>query len=426
MNEYRYNLTLYIILHIIYNMSTKKSLNVEDDPIFEEFCNNRGLSERTRFIYTGNLQKYIDYTGMSLTDLLDEAEKEEDLNLRYRKRKINKYLNDFKLHLDSLDYSHAYKTQITTQVKAFYNEFDIQLPKSKYRKSRKSRKTETIDELPTMKEIKKFLNHCNSCYKAIVTLALSSGMGRAEIASLTFKHLYDALEIHPYPNTISEALEKITKKGNFIPTWNIKRVKTDNPYFTFSSPENLEMIIDYLDELTFKHPEFKPKPNDTLFRTLRINTPLRPKPISTAMHHINMEHGFRKKTNDSGNNFYILYVHSLRKYFATTLEKNKVPHLVTRWLLGHSLDGTTGAYFKADPDTLKEDYLEVVNELSIKDIEVKSIDSPEYKELKEMYENDSKAKDKEIARMNRELELIKQMLNDGATRKELDKREASS
>lgn len=56
--------------------------------------------------------------------------------------------------------------------------------------------------------------------------------------------------------------------------------------------------------------------------------------------------------------------HNLRKFFATTLEKNKVPHLTSRWLLGHTIDPTTDAYFKADPESLKPDYLEVVDQLT--------------------------------------------------------------
>jgi Site-specific recombinase XerD len=360
-------------------MTTSKSTkNVENDPLFETFCCNRDLSERTRELYINNLQKYVDFANKSLTGLLEEAEDEEDEQIRYRKRKINKYLTDFKLQLDDLDYSHAYKTQIMTHVKAFYNEFDIQLPRPKQRKSRNSRKKETIDEIPTMDEIKKFLNHCNSCYRAIITLGLSSGMGRSEIASLTFKHLYDALELDFYPETLQGIIKEINTKENFIPTWNIKRIKTGNQYFTFSSPENLDCIIDYLDELLFKHPKYKPQPEDTLFRTLRINTPLTPKSISVTIFKINRANGFRKKTI---NNSYVLHIHTLRKYFATTLEKNKVPHLVTRWLLGHSIDNTTGAYFKADPETLKEDYFEVVDEISTKEVKVKTITTEGYDNL---------------------------------------------
>ena len=72
--------------------------------------------------------------------------------------------------------------------------------------------------------------------------------------------------------------------------------------------------------------------------------------------------------------------------------------------------------------SVKEDYLEVVNELSTNDVEVKTVESPEYKKLKEMYTTDSKAKDEEMDRMNKEVKLIKKMLNDRATREELDEK----
>ena len=35
---------------------------------------------------------------------------------------------------------------------------------------------------------------------------------------------------------------------------------------------------------------------------------------------------------------------------------------MTRWMMGHTLDSTTSAYFKADPESVKEEYTQVFNE----------------------------------------------------------------
>ena len=89
-------------------------------------------------------------------------------------------------------------------VKAFYNHYDIQLPRPK-RKSRKQKQLknpQTTESLPTMEEIERFLDHCNKGYKVVVLLGISSGMGRAEISNLTFKELYDAFSLDFYPSDI--------------------------------------------------------------------------------------------------------------------------------------------------------------------------------------------------------------------------------
>ena len=357
----------------------KPPKEVENEEIFKEFCSNRELAPRSITLYANILQMYSDFTGLTLEELIDEAEDEEDLNVRYRRRKINKYLNDFKQHIE--DYSYNYKQQIMTSVKAFYNEYDIQLPRSRRAKSRKSKPPETIADLPTMDEIRKFIEHCNTTYKAIVTLGLSSGMSRAELSNLTFKHFYDAIPLEKYPNDIHELIEKTKEKGDFVPFWNITRIKTGKKYFTFSSPESVDRILDYLEELNFKNPDFIPNPEDYFLRNTSSNKHINADNMGALLPYINRVNGFRQV-----NGRYVVRCHTLRKYFATTLERNKVPHLTTRWLLGHSIDNTTSAYFKADPESVKEDYLDVIDELSIKEVEVKTITTDGYDKLLEKIE----------------------------------------
>ncbi len=50
-----------------------------------------------------------------------------------------------------------------------------------------------------------------------------------------------------------------------------------------------------------------------------------------------------------------------------------MPHLMTRWLLGHTIEGTTNAYFKADLESVREEYIEIVNKLSTSKVEVKIV-----------------------------------------------------
>lgn len=383
---------------------------VGDEEIFKEFCQNRDLAPKTVENYGRTLQYYSDFIGKSLEELLDEAEEEEDLGIRYRKRSIKKYLNDFKMHLQDKGYTDGYLQNMMVSVKAFYNEFDIQLPRPKHKKSRMNRKKETIGDLPTISDVRKFMDHCNNCYKAIITISVSSGMSRAELASITFNHLYDAVGLDKEPRDISELIEKLEEKGNIIPKWKIKRVKTGHPYFTFSSSESIHYIIHYLEDLQRIHSDYIPKPEDGLFRSLYHNKPNRAitgKNIGNIFFYVNHTKGFKMVENR-----YLIRPHSLRKLFATTLEKNKVPHLTTRWLLGHTIDKTTEAYFKADPESLREDYISVVNELSTIDYEVKTIESPEFKELKDNYEKDAKAKSEEIEKLKEENEITRKIVED--------------
>ncbi|MBP2045854.1 tyrosine-type recombinase/integrase [Methanobacterium aggregans] len=332
---------------------------VGDEEIFKEFCFDRGIRKATISGYKDALQKYSNFTGKTLEELIIEAENDEENGLRLKRRKINKYLRNFELYLRELDFLESTVEQRLLLVKSFYRHNEIELPRNKKTGVRKARKQETIEDLPKMEEIRRFMEHCNSVYKAMIVMGISSGMGSSEVTSLTFRHLYKATELKTYPETIKQLIEQLNAKGDFIPTWKIIRIKKNHEYTTFSSPESVKRIIIYLEELNNKYPDYKPELEDKLFRGLRTNKPLTANDFSGMFVYVNKAYSFRK-TDDDRN---LIKTHSLRKFFASTLERNKVPHLTTRRLLGHSIDSTTSAYFKVDLNSLKEDYLKVVNEL---------------------------------------------------------------
>lgn len=111
-----------------------------------------------------------------------------------------------------------------------------------------------------------------------------------------------------------------------MPLWCVTRVKIGKPYFTFSSPEASDLIYEYLKELHRDFPDYNPIPEDTLFRVR--NKPINGRSLSMMFQRINERAGFEKR-----NGRFLIRQHSLRKVFASTLEKNKMPHLMTRWLI---------------------------------------------------------------------------------------------
>jgi len=373
---------------------------VESESKFQQLIVNRGHAESTIILYGLALQKYSEFTNKTLDELIREADLEEDKGIRLRDRKLKKYLLDFKIYLtDEKGYSKNYVDNMLSMVKSFYSEYEIQLPRTFRRKSRKDKKHEVYEDLPTMDDIRHALNYANNTYKAVILIGLSSGMSRAELCSLTFKHLYDSIPIKEYPKTLAELLEKLRELEDVILLWNIERIKTGKPYFTFTSPEAFDALIEYLDELNRKYPDYNPVPEDTLFRT--YNFPINPSSVTGMFIRINKRAGLRKV-----NNRILVRPHTLRKFFATTLEKNKIPHLMSRAMLGHTLDTTTSAYFKADPVALKEEYIQIVNHLTSQEIKVKTITTEGYDQLL----NDSKKKDDKISAMEKRLELMDDML----------------
>lgn len=380
--------------------------DIRKDPIYQEFCQNRDIAHLTAQKYQLALSKYVNLIGKPLEVLLDEAEQEEEQGLRLRKRKIKKYLLLYKQHLDKQDLSESYRRNLMMCVRTFYNENDVEIPRTFRKNSRGDRKKPVLlNDLPTMDDIKHILKYSNNTFRAIILLGVSSGMSRAELCSLTFKDFFEAIRLDPYPETLQELVDKLEQIDDLIPLWQISRIKTGTSFFTFNTPEASDAIKDYLkdlsritsrfDETSKLKTEFKFIPENNFFVNSHFN-PMSPYNMSRIFVKLNKKAGFEKVDGK-------IYVrpHTLRKLFASTLEKNKMPHLMIRWIMGHELDQTTGSYFKADPITVKEEYIQIVTHLTVNTNEkVKPVTTEGYDQLIK----DSKDKDEKLEALEKQVQ----------------------
>jgi integrase len=405
-------------------------MDISDDTLFKSFIINRGIRERTIKRYKRQLELYCTFINKKPTELINEAENEEDQGLRMRNRSIKKYLLDFKQFLENKNYSSHTIVNTITIVRSFYTEFDVILPKMHLKQKHKN---ESIEDIPNKEDIRKALKYANPKYNAIILTMSSAGFGSAEIRSLKYTDLLRSLKEYinipknsmlPVDELIKLVEEKQKEFELIFPMWTLSRVKTGTPIITFSTPESLIAILEYL----------KIDPPASLESPLFRSNKIKDKEISDGgldkyFHMLNNKCGFGKPNLQSK-----FRSHAVgRKWFATTLNDVGIPQITIDFFLGHSLGAVTGAYIKPNVETLKDQYLKCIESLSIQDVEVKTIESLEYKELKEQYYHDSKAKeeeiknlkaekDEEMAEMRRELNLVKDLLIDKGVRKELDKR----
>ena len=285
----------------------------------------------------------------------------------------------------------------------------------------------TTDDIVGKEHILRALEHCNLKYKAILLLMSSSGMGRAEIIHLTYKDFLNAISEYYKPSVKEQfdiylLAEKVQKKiEDIIPTWQIKRYKTKMPFMTFSSPESTQSIVYYLLE------------------RIKNNKPITgiDDPLFVSKGHQIDNNSFNQyfiQINDKCDFGFVGHhrfftSHKLRKYFASTLNKNNVPEISTQWMLGHSIDKVTDAYFKLDVNALKEQYKRVVKDLSIEKVITREITTKEFdmilKELRIERESrieDKLSNEKEMTEMNEKLKYMEQFMNNKNMVGELIKR----
>jgi integrase len=338
-------------------------MNIREDPYFQLLIEERDLKETTIKLYALVLNEYCTFLQTPPSRLIESALKEEDKGIRKAQRRVRKHLTKYRKNLQNKEYSpKTIKTHITI-IRSFYNEFEVELPRLRLKNKHEETLT-TSKDIPGKEHIRCALKHANLKYKAVINLMCQSGMGSAEIRSLKNKDLLDA--------AASKKLDLEELKKIDILTWKIKRVKTNKPYFTFSGPDSINTLIDYLEQ---KHRNTPFNNDDHLFG--RGNKVLAKRTLEGYFIELNTrcDFGFHGRQR-------FFTSHKLRKYFATTLEASRMPHLMIRWLMGHSIDSVTNAYFKPDVDALRHEYIRVLPSLSLSDVKSITIESEDVKKIK--------------------------------------------
>jgi len=370
-------------------------MNIKNDPHLIEYLQVQNTRKTTKEIYVKRLKVYCKFTGKTPTQLIEEAEEDEENSIRMKKRRIKKYLINFLAYLREENRSPNYITNLIATIKSFYGEFEIELPRIRCN-IRSQEELITTEDIISKKHIRQALKYCNIKYKAIILLMSSSGMGSSEMRHLTFKDFIASQNV-PVKDTFDtlDIIKLLDEKRNEIGTWSIRRFKTGMPYITFNSPESTAAIIDYIHYRLENKKLFKSL-DDLLFEA--NGHQIAQRSISAYFERLNDRCGFgflgRQRFFRS---------HGLRKFFASTLKNQGMDTVDAEWLIGHKLPNVTGAYIKPDIYRLKKEYTDILPFLSLSDVETVTIESDAVKEIKETHKM-------EIQGIKEEQEQMKEMI----------------
>ena len=220
----------------------------------------------------------------------------------------------------------------------------------------------------------------------------SSGSARTEMLNLTVQDLIESTRLYHNTNDIYEVLNILKDHDDVVPTFKIKRQKTDKWYYTFCSPEAVTAIVNYL--LSIKKPIHN---EDQLFQYHEVT-------VCYKFQEINDELGLGKK--GTYNRF---RSHMLRKFHASNLKNHGMSKEDINEMQGKGQNLVDEAYFFDDPNILREKYIEHMDAVTI-NLDVNNIDikSQEYLEL----EQKLKEKEAEVKEMDDRILDIEERLSD--------------
>ena len=358
-----------------YDLKESKSLN--------RFCIERDLADTSRRKYRVCLQRYVDFTQMTLEDLIKEADQEEDTIIRINKRKIRNRLIEFRVYLKE---HYSANTLMTTMVSVntFYKHFGISIPDLPPITYRKSPNDEIeYEDLPTIEHVKQAIENVNTAkHKALFLFMACSGTARKETVNFTFGQFLEGIqEYRPHVKTVEEIINELDGKcedtEKIMPLFKMRREKTGYNYYTIVTPECTQFMITYL-----KSSRANFKPEDSFFQ-------LNENGITSAFRSINRKMNWGKRGTID-----FFSPHRLRKFNASAIEDTDLAN----YIQGRKPNKIKETYFKKNKLKVREEYLNHLNKFGIFSTYDILINSKAYQSL--------------LAEKNRLSEELKQAKND--------------
>ena len=349
-------------------------MNVKNDTYFKKLIKERGLSPSSQENYYYALSKYSTLNDLTLTELIEEADQEEEDQIRMKRRKIKTRLIEYQTYLKSQEYSKTYIKGNITLVKIFYGHYEIETPKLPPL-NLKTTYHERYEDIPTKKQIQEALETAPKImHKAMILFMISSGSSRMETTMLKVNDFIDATKDYHSNGSIRNILNELENQDDIIPLFKMTRAKTDYPYYTCCSPEASSMIVRHLKK------EKSVRLNDRIFK-LDLDS------VSRFFSRINDKNGWGKK----GNGFRLFHPHALRKFNTTAIEDMGFANTIQ----GRRPDPITEAYFKHNPKRIKEKYLEHLPKLTINETIVNKVDDEGTKQIKKLEKENKALKEKQ-------------------------------
>lgn len=319
--------------------------------IINHFCERKQHSQRSRIAYRSTLEKYSKFQGLSLEELIKEAETDEDNGVRWKRCRLLNRLEDYRSYLVK-EFSENTVKQEMSRIKTFYKSYRIEIGELDYLSPKAYNKKPQLsfEEIISRDEIKRALKLCTPVMKSAILFQTSSGSAKAETLGLKIKDFICSVKNYTNSTELSEILDDLDGRC-VIPKFRIKRQKVNEYYYTFCSPECCQEIVNYLKMRNVKSAD------EQLFKISNVH-------YRTLLIKINKELGLGR-CSDGYNK---LRSHQLRKFFATTLMNSrncKLSMVDIDFLEGRASKGSRKSYFFQDSEQLRIKYAQSMNALCI-------------------------------------------------------------
>lgn len=344
-----------------------------------------GAKTGTKSVYRSIFKTYSHFTGMTATQLIDEALEDAKLDIRNRKEIVYSRIVNFHRYLKE-EYEVKTRGNVNGErkvlkkgvsdnlaqlnvgaIRSFYATYDIIVRMKGRRKLPRPRNTNKRMIVSSV-EVKILLDNTRTPRdRAIILLAFQGGMDSSTICSLTYGNIAEGLKKDEYPLRLE-----------------LTRPKTDVEFYTFIGRDGITALKSYINDAKNRGVDFSN--NTPLFVTEKGKQPLEPHSAETMLKDVAMRSGLVDNKMNGGD-FNPLGIHALRESFGSIMTNHSVPEPIIDFWLGHQIGEMAKVYKSLQAGAVKKYYLD--NE-SLLNISQPQSDLKEVEKLKEEVEIQNK------------------------------------
>ena len=333
--------------------------DIKESKAFRKFLKGKiSFEESSEKVYLSKMATYCYFHQEFVDDIvkrykknqkeLDEDEDEEDLE-------VFGDLTDFGKHCVKNKQAKSTIRDKIKRVRIFLIKNGVKVPKidDSLKNYDDSEGYYTKKDLPDKESMKTIINGAKHRYKAIFSFVYTTGSGRSETANVTIKSFLEGISEFcetTEPRAMIKELDGHTAEKEVIPLIKMTRKKTGKPYYTVTTPEVVQFIIDYFktDLSVLDNVDGK------LFGVV-------PGTISEAFKSTNIKYGFGKRGR-----YNFFGCHRLRHNHYTQIDNpnlaNALEGRVVRDEIGQRYDHNLD-----DPEYLREKYKDHMHKFEIFD-----------------------------------------------------------
>jgi len=327
-----------------------------EEPILKRWMSSI-VKEGTRKSYKTAFRNYAKFTGLSASQLIDEAIEDSKRDEREKKDIVLQRLLGFYSHLKSLGKSEWYCNTSVQSVRSFYGTFNIYvILKKKSRLPKPHAENHRVRVTPQL--LRQFLDSTKSLRdRAIMEVLFQSGLDCSSLCGLTYGDVSKGLELDESPMRIPCDENRLLQRP--------KTRSSNTEFYTFIGRDAMESLKAYIRDVEAKG--FKFSDNTPLFfkegtKSLEFE-PMTTDIVQDLLRSLAVRMGYLKSKKDKGRN--PISSHSFRESFSSILTNANVNDAIVDFLLGHEIGTMAEAYKKTEYEKVREIYAQIEPKLSL-------------------------------------------------------------